>query len=231
MRAVPLNRYLIYGAIAAGCLTDLATKRWTFNLLGMPGGRTLWLWEGVFGLQTSLNEGALSGWGRASVAVFAILSVAALVGVLVWLFVAGAARDRLLTVALGCVTAGILGNLYDRLGLPGFGRQRCEPVYAVRDWILVMIGPWRWPNFNIADPLLVVGGAAGVACLLDRSRSTEHAKRRNACVVAFRPSRFGGEEGDRSLFSVVAPRQHTFSRHWTSPQTVNGCPHLKVPKK
>ncbi|MCX7426878.1 MAG: signal peptidase II [Planctomycetia bacterium] len=165
MRAVPLNRYFIYGAIAcAGCLTDLATKRWIFGKLGMPGGRTLWLWEGVFGLQTSLNQGALFGMGQGRVAVFAILSIAAMVGVLVWLFVAGAARDRLLTVALGCVTAGILGNLYDRLGLPGlnwtFANQfhaLGEPVYAVRDWILVMIGPWRWPNFNIADPLLVLG--------------------------------------------------------------------------
>ena len=167
MRAVPLNRYLIYGAIAcAGCLTDLATKRWIFDKLRMPGWRTLWLWEGVFGLQTSLNEGALFGMGQGRVAVFAILSVAALVGVLLWLFVAGAARDRLLTVALGCVTAGILGNLYDRLGLPSlhwnFANEYHalgEPVYAVRDWILVMIGPWRWPNFNIADPLLVSGAA------------------------------------------------------------------------
>ena len=32
-----------------------------------------------------------------------------------------------------------------------------EPVYAVRDWILVMIGSWPWPNFNIADSLLVLG--------------------------------------------------------------------------
>jgi len=30
-------------------------------------------------------------------------------------------------------------------------------VHAVRDWILVMIGNWPWPNFNIADSLLVCG--------------------------------------------------------------------------
>ena len=50
---------------------------------------------------------------------FAALSIAAAVGILVWLFAAGAARDWLLTVALAIVTIGILGNLYDRLGLPG----------------------------------------------------------------------------------------------------------------
>ena len=32
-----------------------------------------------------------------------------------------------------------------------------DPVYAVRDWIHVMIGTWPWPTFNIADSLLVCG--------------------------------------------------------------------------
>jgi signal peptidase II len=69
-------------------------------------------------------------------------------------------------VALGCVTAGILGNLYDRLGLPDIlwpGRiaEIGQPVHAVRDWILVRWDDrWTWPNFNIADSLLVCGAIA-----------------------------------------------------------------------
>ncbi|MBN1589685.1 MAG: signal peptidase II [Pirellulales bacterium] len=168
MRAVPTNRYLIFFSIASvGCLADLATKNWIFAKLGMPDPhmrQVAWIWEGVFGWQTSLNEGALFGIGQGQVHWFALLSCAALVALLVWLFVAGAARDLLLTVALGCVTAGILGNLYDRFGLPGLEWNYAtnlhavgEPVHAVRDWILVMIGPWHWPNFNIADSLLVCG--------------------------------------------------------------------------
>ena len=37
-----------------------------FARLGMPGpdSRTWWLWDGVFGFQTSLNEGALFGMGQ-----------------------------------------------------------------------------------------------------------------------------------------------------------------------
>ena len=146
---------------------DLATKSWIFTKLGMPdprAGEVWWIWEGVFGLQTSLNEGALFGIGQGNVFLFILLSFVALVALLFWLFVAGAARDRLLTVALGGVTAGILGNLYDRLGLPGLRwtyaselHKLGEPVYAVRDWILVMIGSWNWPNFNVADSLLVCG--------------------------------------------------------------------------
>ena len=118
---------------------------------------TWWLWKDVFGFQTTLNEGALFGMGQGLWPLFAALSVGAAIGILIWLFPAGAARDRLLTVALAFVTGGILGNLYDRLGLPGlswppgFGHPVGTPVHAVRDYILVMIGRWPWPNFNLAD--------------------------------------------------------------------------------
>ena len=149
-----------------GCALDLATKTWIFNEFGGPReSPTWWLWTDVFGFQTSLNEGALFGMGQGRVVLFAGLSILVVPCVLYWLFVVGAARDLLLTVALGLVTAGILGNLYDRLGLPGLAwrdpwivgglHQAGEPVYAVRDWILVMIGTWPWPTFNIADSLLV----------------------------------------------------------------------------
>jgi signal peptidase II len=50
------------------------------------------------------------------------------------------------------------------LGLPGLEwnyasklHEIGDPVYAVRDWILVMIGRWPWPTFNIADSMLVCG--------------------------------------------------------------------------
>jgi signal peptidase II len=116
----------------------------------------LWLWPDVFGFEFSLNQGALFGIGQGMTPVFAGLSIAAAAAILWWLFRVGAARDLLLTTALGCVMAGILGNLYDRLGLPGLAYNG-RPVYAVRDWILVMIGNWPWPTFNIADSLLVCG--------------------------------------------------------------------------
>ena len=169
MRAVPLNRYAVFfSLVTAGLFGDLATKHWIFARLGMPrpGAKPWWLLEDVCGFQTNLNEGALFGMGQGMVILFAALSVAAAVGIIFWLFYAGAARDWMLTVALAAVTAGILGNLYDRLGLHGLRWQWSDgrhapgdPVYAVRDWILVMIGKWPWPTFNIADSMLVCGAA------------------------------------------------------------------------
>jgi hypothetical protein len=49
MRAVPLSRCLLFLAIAgAGLAIDLWTKHSMFERLGPPGGRTGWVWEGVF---------------------------------------------------------------------------------------------------------------------------------------------------------------------------------------
>jgi signal peptidase II len=104
--------------------------------------------------------------GQGYVWVFAALSILAMLGIPIWLFVFGAARDGWICTALGLVMGGVLGNLYDRLGLHGIVETapggQVQQVYAVRDWILWQLNDqWRWPNFNIADSLLVCG-----ACLL-----------------------------------------------------------------
>ena len=116
----PTNRYAVFFSLAiVGCAADLLTKSWAFDSLGMLGGKSYWLWEKVIGFTTSLNEGGLFGFGQGWGVLFASLSVVAAVGIVYWLFVARAARDLMLTISLGCVTAGIFGNLYDRLGLHG----------------------------------------------------------------------------------------------------------------
>lgn len=164
-QAVSINRYLTFFALAIGvCVADLGVKAWMFRHLSY--GQPWWLWDGVVGFQTTLNPGALFGMGQGLWPVFSAISFGAMIGIVLWLFVAGAASDRLLTVALGLVSGGISGNLYDRLGLPGLtwppgvvDQVAGAPVHAVRDYVLVMIGPHKWPNFNIADSALVCGAA------------------------------------------------------------------------
>jgi signal peptidase II len=164
MKAVHPSRFLLFAAIVvAGCAADLATKTWIFGRIGVPPGPTEWLWHGHVGFQTSLNEGALFGMGQGGVPVFVVLSVLAGLGIVVWV-IRGGVWDLMQIVALACIEAGILGNLYDRLGLPGLTWPPGYPphlagdrVHAVRDWILVMIFDRPWPNFNIADSMLVCG--------------------------------------------------------------------------
>ena len=154
---------MLFFAIAiVGCAVDLGTKQAVFAWRGAPfpiGERNSvwWLIEPYVGIETAVNLGALFGFGAGAGRYFALLSIVAAVGILLWLFRFGAAKDRWLTIALACVTAGIFGNLYDRLG---FWYETGMPVAwqsGVRDWILFRYGDYTWPNFNIADSMLVSG--------------------------------------------------------------------------
>lgn len=160
--AALFHRGILYLVIAVvGCAADLVSKEMVFAWRGLPTAENeYWLWKGYVGIETSLNRGALFGMGAGFSSLFALLSLTAITGILVWLFIYRAASDRLLTVILAMITGGILGNLYDRLGLwsnagipPEFESYR----YAVRDWILFRYKEHTWPNFNIADCLLVIG--------------------------------------------------------------------------
>ena len=157
----PKSRCIVYLSLATiGCLADLLTKHWVFGWLGLPARDNIWwLWEDYVGIQTALNRGALFGMGEGGGRIFAALSILAAIGIFIWLFVLGAAKSAWLTVALSCITGGILGNLYDRLGLWVTPAVPNQFHHAVRDWILLRAGyeEWTWPNFNLADSLLVMG--------------------------------------------------------------------------
>ena len=180
MKRVPANRFVLFLLVAAGGLAwDLYTKHAVFADLGYPAGMPVLVrgqhqvfdhplrTEGVsklylegwtkFRLFTSFNHGALWGVGQEFTWVFAALSVVAVAGVLFWLFVHGAARSLWLTISLGLVMAGTLGNLYDRLGLHGYADQQGATIRAVRDFLLFTFGDYNWPVFNFADAFLVTG--------------------------------------------------------------------------
>jgi len=141
----------------AGLAADLYTKHWAFQTLEMPGQGAIniyWIVPNVFGFQTVLNPGALFGLGAGWTTALSALSLIFLAGIIAYV-VLWAWRSLFLTVILGMIVAGVCGNLYDRLGWHGLIDPTGQPIYAVRDWILCMICTFPWPNFNIADSLLV----------------------------------------------------------------------------
>jgi signal peptidase II len=152
-------RWLVFGFIvAAGAAADLWTKQAVFAWLGLPHeNEPFWIIENYVGFETTVNPGALFGFGAGWGMMFAAMSVIAAIGILVWLSKFKAITSWWLLTALGFVTGGIIGNLYDRLGLWNPPPSRPDWSSGVRDWILLRYGDYTWPNFNIADSLLVCG--------------------------------------------------------------------------
>ncbi|MGZ0169235.1 MAG: signal peptidase II [Planctomycetales bacterium] len=162
MTPVPRNRYVWFFLLSTiGLAIDLVSKSMVFGKLGYPGGRSVA--HGFFGdwgsacFLTSINEGALWGMGQGYTWLFALLSVVAIAGVSVWLFVYRAANSLWLTICLGLIMAGTLGNLYDRLGFHGCVRPDGSAIYGVRDFLAFTFGTYHYPIFNGADCFLVTG--------------------------------------------------------------------------
>ena len=104
------------------------------------------------------NSGALFGLFRDNAGLFGIVSlgvIALIVG-----YHATAGRNLLVSIALGLLLGGAVGNLADRLRL-GF----------VVDFVDAGVGGWRWYTFNVADAaistaiviLLLVAAAPSLA--------------------------------------------------------------------
>jgi signal peptidase II len=195
LNGVPLNRAVVFLLVAALILAgDLWSKSLVFRDLGYPGtdldpvvrgthsvfaaprgheGTSVAYLDGwlAFRLLTSFNRGALWGVGQGYTWLFAALSAAAVIGIPTWLFAFKAARSWWLTVALGLILGGTLGNLYDRIGLPGCIDENGLTVAAVRDFLLFTFGTFHWPVFNFADVSLVTGAGMLVVHSLQPPRS------------------------------------------------------------
>lgn len=161
----PLSRAFLFVLVAAAALvSDLYSKQSVFGDLGYPGSSdwTKRWFDGwaTFELSTTLNHGALWGMGQGWTGLFATLSIAAGGGIVYWLFFRGGAQSLWLTIALGMILGGTLGNLYDRLGLHGITDLRTgDKAYAVRDFLHFTFfhGKFEWAVFNLADVFLVTG--------------------------------------------------------------------------
>jgi len=166
------GRWWLFWSIAVGgTLFDLVTKSVVFARVGPPGGRTVPIVPDILELHTSQNTGALWGFGAGlpgSSLIFAGLSVIAAAVILYYLFALGAASSRVLTVALGLIMAGAMGNCYDRLTLG-----------HVRDFVHFHVDKvgFNCAIFNFADNMLVVGACTLVLFALRpvKPRSDEHA--------------------------------------------------------
>lgn len=189
--SVPRSRYVVFlTMVAVGLSWDLYSKWAVFSRLGHRGSGDWvwpdnWGWQGLspivrFRLDTNFNFGALWGMGQGMSLVFAGLSVVAALGILYWLFIHKAATSWWLTVALGFVMPGVLGNLFDRLGLHGCKNEHGQTIHAVRDFLHFWFFEgtpafFDFAIFNFADSYLVTGAIMLIIQSLFLQPATESA--------------------------------------------------------
>jgi signal peptidase II len=131
------SRWLLFAVLAIGIVVvDQIVKAWIVANFDV-GAATQILGDYVR-IWLSHNTGALFGMFRDQAPIFALFSLA-VIGIILW-FEGHAGGNLIVTIALGCLLGGALGNLTDRLRL-GY----------VNDFVDLGIGTWRWYTFNVAD--------------------------------------------------------------------------------
>jgi signal peptidase II len=96
----------------------------------------------------SYNDGGIFGLFGASAPILAVASLAVIALIVVYQYRAGRTGPGLLTLALGLLLGGAMGNLIDRLR---FGH--------VIDFVDTGIGSFRFYTFNVADSAISVSVA------------------------------------------------------------------------
>jgi signal peptidase II len=125
-----------FGIAATVWILDQLTKAWLVGQLSP--GEVINVVGDLVRLIYSKNSGALFGLFRDNAVIFGIVSLA-VIGLIV-AYHARSGRSQYLSIALGLLLGGALGNMTDRLRLG----------YVV-DFVDIGIGSFRWYTFNVAD--------------------------------------------------------------------------------
>lgn len=145
-----MSRLSRFGFVLAALVfvLDRASKWWILEVLDLPERDSVPVLP-FLDLTMVWNRGISMGMFQADSEVgryaLIVLTGAVAIGLSAWLY---RVSDRLLSVALGLVVGGALGNIWDRVA---YG--------AVADFIRFFVDGWSFYVFNIADSAITVGVA------------------------------------------------------------------------
>jgi signal peptidase II len=130
-------RWLAFGGLAATIvILDQLTKAWLASFLAP--GESVRVLDDLLRLVHAQNTGGLFGLLRGQALPFALISLV-VVGMIV-AYHGRSGRNLYLSITLGLLLGGALGNLIDRVRLG----------YVV-DFVDAGVGTLRWYTFNVAD--------------------------------------------------------------------------------
>ena len=142
------RRWLVFiGLAVVVFIADQASKLWVdanfqqASVHALPGQpQPTPLIAGFVRIAKSYNTGGIFGLFGNSAVVLAIASTVVIALIFIYQWREGTRGSWLLTIALGLLLGGALGNFVDRI--------RYEHVI---DFVDMGIGDWRWYTFNVAD--------------------------------------------------------------------------------
>jgi signal peptidase II len=141
------RRWLAFAGLAAiVVVADQLSKAWVHASL-VPGRPPVEILGDVVRFIYGQNRGGIFGLFGDSATLLGLASTVVIALIVVYMAREGTRAHWLLTLALGLLLGGALGNLIDRLRL-GY----------VIDWVDMGIGDLRWYTFNVAD--------AAISCAL-----------------------------------------------------------------
>lgn len=153
-RALRQRWALFLGTAVVVVLLDQLSKLWvdaSFELAsrgipaGQPGGPTEVIGEYVR-IAKTYNDGAIFGLFDAIAPLMALLSLLVIAGITWYHWRHGASVSPLVTLGLGLLLGGAVGNLIDRVR-----------IGHVIDFVDMGIGSSRWYAWNISDAAVFVG--------------------------------------------------------------------------
>lgn len=152
---------IFLGLAATVIVADQLTKAWLVSQLAP--GESMPIVSDYLRLVHSQNNGALFGLFRESAVLFGLASIV-VIGLIV-VYHARSGRSRYMSIALGLLLGGAIGNLIDRLRLG----------YVV-DFVDAGIGSLRWYTFNVADASISFAILFLIAAALRPSLAGERAE-------------------------------------------------------
>jgi signal peptidase II len=134
------RRWLAFAGLAAIVVAaDQLTKAWVDANLA-PGRPPVEIVGDLVRVIHGQNRGGIFGLFGDSATLLGLASTVVIALIVVYMAREGTRSHWLLTIALGLLLGGAVGNLIDRLRL-GY----------VIDWVDMGIGELRWFTFNVAD--------------------------------------------------------------------------------
>jgi signal peptidase II len=131
-----------------GAALDLLTKHLAFA--HVPDGGEIPIIEGFFSFGKTRNPGVIFGLGAGARTLWLVVSIAAVPAILAVFYTTKNPRG-ILTIALGLILAGTIGNMYDRVA-EGAVRDFLKFFHTRADGTDAV-----FPLFNLADSCICVG--------------------------------------------------------------------------